>query len=58
MPSSRWQYTDCEAKASFISTRSMSSIDSPVFSSSFWTAGSGPMPMIAGSTPTVTNARR
>jgi hypothetical protein len=36
----------------------MSEIFIPVFASSFWIAGSGPMPMIAGSTPTVTYARR
>ena len=57
MPSSRWQYTDWLANASLSSNRSMSAIFRLVFASSFCTAGSGPMPMISGSTPTVTNAR-
>src|SRR6185503_13191523 len=57
MPSSRWQYTDWLANASLSSNRSISEILSPVLASSFCTAGTGPMPMISGSTPTVANAR-
>ena len=41
----------CGAKASFSSTRSMSSQDRPVRSKSRFTAGTGPMPMRDGSQP-------
>ena len=41
----------CGAKASFSSTRSMSSQPSPVRSKSRFTAGTGPMPMRDGSQP-------
>ena len=39
------------AKASLISIRSMSASERPVFSRTFWVAGTGPIPMISGSTP-------
>ncbi|MNL49490.1 hypothetical protein D3C87_1724280 [compost metagenome] len=39
------------AKASLSSMRSMSAIFRPDFLSIFWTVGTGPMPMIEGSTP-------
>ena len=51
--SSRRQAATTEAKASLISTRSMSSIFIPFRSSSFRVAGMGPVSMITGSTPTV-----
>ena len=41
----------CEANASFSSTRSMSPTPMPARSSSFRTAGTGPMPITRGSTP-------
>ena len=41
----------CEAKASFNSTRSISSTLTPVRARSFWTAGTGPIPITRGSTP-------
>ena len=50
-PSSRTTATLCEANASFSSTRSISSIATPVRSSSLRTAGIGPMPITRGSTP-------
>ncbi len=40
-----------QAKASLISMTSMSVSDSPVRSRTFWVAGTGPMPMNAGSHP-------
>src|SRR5262245_32565727 len=48
---SRTTASTCAAKASFNSTRSKSSIFRPVRAVSFWMAGTGPMPMIRGSTP-------
>ena len=53
IPRSRRQAIDWLAKASLISTASICSIPTPVRSSSFWTAGTGPMPMIVGSTPAI-----
>src|SRR5881409_2643284 len=44
-PSSRITTRLCEAKASFSSTRSSSPISTPARSSSFRTAGTGPMPV-------------
>ena len=52
-PSSRMQASDWEAKASFSSTASTSSMDQPVRSSTFRVAGTGPMPMISGASPTL-----
>ena len=45
------QTIDCEANASFSSTRSRSSTPIPARSSALRVAGTGPKPMIAGSTP-------
>ena len=49
--SSRMQASDWAANASFSSTRSTSSMDSPVRSRRRRVAGIGPMPMYSGSTP-------
>ena len=49
--SSRSQAITWAANASLISIRSMSAIVSPVRSSTFWVAGTGPIPMISGGTP-------
>ena len=49
--SSRMQYSACAANASFSSIRSTSPISIPAFPSAFRTAGTGPVPIIAGSTP-------
>src|SRR5262250_475164 len=49
--SSRSQAMTCAAKASFNSTRSKSATLRPCFSSSLCMAGTGPMPMVRGSTP-------
>src|SRR6185369_13824768 len=46
----------CAANASLISIRSRSEAFQPAFSSAFFDAGTGPMPMIAGSTPDDANA--
>src|SRR5918993_795327 len=51
IPRSRWTARVTEAKASFASTTSMSSIESPAFFSAIWEAGTMPMPMTDGSTP-------
>src|SRR5512132_3491737 len=48
---SRSHAMTCAANASLISITSMSASDRPVFSSTFLVAGTGPMPMTAGSTP-------
>ena len=56
MPSCRRTASPCEAKASFSSMTSMSASVRPVFASSFWVAGAGPMPMMRGSTPAETTA--
>src|SRR5262245_16174526 len=50
-PSSRITTRLCEAKASFSSTRSRSETSIPARSSSFRTAGTGPIPITRGSTP-------
>ena len=50
-PSSRITASDCDAKASFSSTRSTSPTSTPTRSSSLRTAGTGPMPITRGSTP-------
>ena len=50
-PSSRMTARAWAAKASFTSNTSISSSFRPVFSSTILTAGTGPMPMILGSTP-------
>src|SRR5579883_1998364 len=50
-PSSLPTATDCAAKASLASTRSISAIFSPPFSSASFVAGTGPIPMMRGSTP-------
>src|SRR5213076_123597 len=50
-PSSRITARLCDAKASFSSTRSISSSGTPLRSSSLRTAGIGPMPITRGSTP-------
>ena len=42
---------DCAAKASFASIKSISSMLSPVLSSTFLVDATGPTPMISGSTP-------
>ena len=51
-PSSLTTAIDCAANASFASIRSRSSIFQLAFFSAFWTAGTGPIPIIDGSTPT------
>ena len=43
--------SDCDANASFSSTRSSSPGSTPVRASSLRTAGTGPMPITRGSTP-------
>ena len=53
---SRMTATDWEAKASFSSMRPMSSIFRPAFSSAFFDAPMGPMPMMDGCTPTMAEA--
>ena len=50
-PSSLLTAQACAAKASLASTRSRSDTFSPAFSSALREAGTGPMPMIFGSTP-------
>ena len=45
------QTSDCEANASLSSTRSRSATSMPARSSALRVAGTGPMPMTAGSTP-------
>ena len=52
-PSSRITARDWAAKASFSSIMPISSSVSPAFSSTLRTAGTGPMPMTRGSTPTM-----
>ena len=47
----------CAANASFSSTRSKSSTSSPVRSQSLRIAGTGPMPMMRGSTPALAQPR-
>ena len=49
--SSRRHAIDCDAKASFISTRSICSIVSPALKSTLRVAGIGPSPISNGSTP-------
>src|SRR5207253_518118 len=49
--SSRSQARTCAAKASLSSMRSAEEAFTPYFSSSFFKAGTGPMPMRFGSTP-------
>src|SRR3954468_3023527 len=46
------QASTWQAKASLSSTSSMALMSRPVLASRRWTAGTGPMPMIRGSTPT------
>ena len=53
MPSSLRHPRLCAAKASLSSMRSISSRLSPAFSRAFFTAPTGPMPMILGSHPTL-----
>ena len=48
----RMQAMACEAKASFSSIRSMSASFMPARLSAFFVAGTGPVPITAGSTPT------
>ena len=43
--------SDCAAKASFASIRSISSTESPVLAITLFVAATGPTPMIDGSTP-------
>ena len=50
-PSSRTTLSDWAAKASLLSIRSRSETFQPAFSSAFWVAGIGPVPMISGGTP-------
>ena len=50
-PRSLMQAMLCEANASFNSTRSRSFMSRPALCNAFFVAGTGPMPMIAGSTP-------
>jgi hypothetical protein len=50
-PSSRATAMDWAANASLASMRSMSDILRPAFSRAFLEAGTGPVPMIFGSTP-------
>jgi hypothetical protein len=52
MSSSRSTASDCAANASLSSNRSMSASSSPARVRALRTAGTGPMPMIFGSTPT------
>ena len=54
---SRTTASTCAANASFSSTRSKSSTVRPVRSVSFCIAGTGPMPMIRGSTPALAQPR-
>ena len=54
---SRNTASTCAAKASFNSMRSKSSRRSCVRTSSFCTAGTGPMPMLRGSTPALAQPR-
>ena len=58
MPSWRWQYSACEAKASFSSHRSMSSTVRPWRASSLGTANTGPMPISSGSQPATAKPRK
>ena len=58
MPSLRWQYSACEAKASFISHRSMSCTVRPWRASSLGTANTGPMPISSGSHPATAKPRK
>ncbi len=51
------QASACDPKASLISTTSRSPTARPARASALRVAGIGPMPMIAGSTPTVANER-
>ena len=57
MPSWRWQYRACEAKASFSSHRAMSSTLRPARSSRRGTANTGPMPISSGSQPATAKPR-
>ena len=50
---SRSDAMTCDAKASLISTKSKSPIPKPRRAISLWLAGTGPMPIIFGSTPAV-----
>ena len=52
-PSWRTTATTWAANASFSSTRAISSSERPALRSALGTASTGPMPMIAGSTPAV-----
>ncbi|MNT03981.1 hypothetical protein D3C72_1385430 [compost metagenome] len=52
-PSSLTTHSDWAAKASLDSIRSRSATVQPAFSSAFFEAGIGPVPMIDGSTPAV-----
>ena len=56
-PSSRITATDCDANASFSSTRSSSSRPTPARSSSLWTAGIGRRPSRAGRRPRLAEPR-
>src|SRR6516164_3091322 len=58
MPSSRAQAITCAPNASLISKRSISESLRPVRSSTALIAGTGPMPMISGGTPTGAPARK
>ena len=57
MPSSRWQARVWAAKASLISTRSMSAMVRPALARAFRLAEMGPMPITSGSTPVVATDR-
>ena len=50
-PKARVQAKTCAANASLISMRSIWSKVRPARSNAFWLAGTGPMPMMRGSTP-------
>ena len=57
IPSSLSTLRTCTANASLISMHSIWSSDSPARFRAFWTAGTGPMPISSGFTPTTAMAR-